>query len=454
MPARVLVVDDDSSIREFVRSVLSDAGFEVDAREDGAAALASIDVDPPDLVLSDLRMPELDGLELLRRVRERHAVPFVLMTSWGGVDDAVEAVRAGADDFLQKPLSPELLLARIDRTLERTRLRERVRVLERERSPLGIVAASPSMARLVEKIPVVARSGAPVLLLGESGTGKELFARELHARSDRSSGPFVAVNCGAIPENLMESELFGHRRGAFTGAERDRSGLLVEADHGTLLLDEVGDLPAPLQVKLLRALEDQEIRPVGGQKAMKVDVRVISATNADLDAAVAAGRFRRDLLHRINTVTLRIPPLRERPEDVVALAERFVRSLGTEHGKPGARLSSRALDRLRTEAWPGNVRELRNRIFEALLYSKDGVLDGDSFGSAPAVAVPTSGGAESLDDARGAFERRWLTAALERAAGNVAKVAAEAGLSRRGLYNLLERHGLDPGSFRGSRADA
>jgi DNA-binding NtrC family response regulator len=360
--ARVLLVDDDANLREVLSFAIEELGHEVSAHAGGESALAEIEIQTPDVVVTDLKMPGIDGLELLRRVRATlPATPVIILTAFGTIEDAVEAMKQGAHHYLTKPYRREELGVAIEQALERRRLlqenqslRDRLRAQQRR---IELVAISPAMQRVAQMIPRIAPSDATVLITGESGSGKEVVARALHAQSERWSEPFVAVNCAAIPRDLLESELFGHARGAFTGAIKDKPGKFQQAQRGTLLLDEIAELPAELQTKLLRVLETREVDVVGGRVPIPVDVRVLASTNADLEDAVREGRFRNDLFYRLNVIPIRVPPLRERREDIPALWEHFVSRYAPERRIDSTPELVRAL---LAYAWPGNVRELAN----------------------------------------------------------------------------------------------
>lgn len=360
--ARVLLVDDDASLREVLSFAIEELGHEVSAHAGGESALAEIEIQTPDVVVTDLKMPGIDGLELLRRVRATlPATPVIILTAFGTIEDAVEAMKEGAHHYLTKPYRREELGVAIEQALERRRLllenqslRDRLRAQQRR---IELVAISPAMQDVAQMIQRIAPSDATVLITGESGSGKEVVARALHAHSERWSEPFVAVNCAAIPRDLLESELFGHARGAFTGAIKDKPGKFQQAQRGTLLLDEIAELPAELQTKLLRVLETREVDVVGGRVPIPVDVRVLASTNADLEDAVREGRFRNDLYYRLNVIPIRVPPLRERREDIPALWEHFVARYA-----PDRRIDSspELVRALLAYDWPGNVRELAN----------------------------------------------------------------------------------------------
>ena len=365
--ARILVVDDHEEMSRLLADQLEDAGFVVDCAAGGKEALARVRAEVPDLVITDLRMEEVDGFDVLAGVHEVDPeLPVVVMTAFGAIDTAVEAIKRGAYHYLTKPFQLGEVLVFVQRALEDRRVRSANEVLRRavELSGAGeMVGTSAPMRALQEMVARVAPSAAPVLITGESGTGKELVARALHAGGGRREQPFVAVNCTAIPESLLESELFGHTRGAFSGATAARRGLFAESDGGTLFLDEIGDMPPALQAKMLRVLQDGEVRAVGSDAVRRVDVRVVAATNQDLDARVRAGRFRSDLYFRLNVVSIAVPPLRERREDVPALVETFLAQARRRNPASRARrMSGEVLERLEAYPWPGNVRELENLI--------------------------------------------------------------------------------------------
>jgi len=450
---RVLVIDDDDALRESLELFLASEGFEVAAAADGAAALAQLERAPVDVALCDLRMPGIDGFELLPQLlRVAPGLTVILMSAYGGRDLAIEALKRGAYDYLAKPFPPSEAMLAIRKAQEREKLRRTNDLLQRElERAVGerpIVAASPAMMAVLELIERAAEFKTTVLLTGESGTGKEVLARAIHAQSARRGQAFVAVNCGAIPEALLESELFGHAKGAFTGADRARRGLFSEADGGTLFLDEIGELPLPLQVKLLRVLQEEEVRPVGESKPRTVDVRVLAATARELSREVAEGRFREDLLYRLDVVRVTVPPLRERREDVPLLVDHFLAQLRTSLGKPVRGVADDALAKLVAYPWPGNVRELENVIERAMILT-----DGDRItlrelpdtvtGRPAAAGAPTpSSGDLSLGAARRRFEAEWIRDALTAARGNRTHAARLLGISHRALLYKLKEYGL------------
>jgi two-component system response regulator AtoC len=446
MSERVLIVDDDESLRESLELVLSAEGFEVVSVPDGATALARIGEASFDVVLCDLRMPGMDGMELLPQLmRSLPGTTVIMMSAYGTDDLALEAMNRGAYDYLVKPFRPAEVVLTIRKARERERLRRANQVLRREvqraTGDRPIVATSEAMIELLELMERAAGFKSTVLITGESGTGKEVLARAIHAQSPRRHEPFVAVNCGAIPEALLESELFGHAKGAFTGADRARRGLFVEADAGTLFLDEVGELPLALQVKLLRALQEEEVRPLGETKARSVDVRVIAATARQLDAEVAAGRFRDDLFYRLNVLHLEVPPLRERPRDVPLLVDHFIGHLRATLGKAVRAISDDALERLVAYRWPGNVRELENVVERAVILAEGDTITLRELPQNVVAADECDGGGAdlSLKRARRAAEIQAIRRALRATNGNRTHAARLLRISHRALlYKLKE----------------
>ncbi len=453
----VLVVDDDASMRHLLSVILADHGYEARAVASGEDALRELAARDYDLVLTDVRMPGMGGLELLRRIQATDPERLVIvMSAYGSHEAALEAMKAGAYDYVSKPFRPDEVVLVLRKAEERERLARENRRLRTELSgayrPEAIVGGSAPMQEVLRQLRKVAPRKATVLLQGESGTGKELFARALHELSPRASLPIVAVNCGAIPAELIESELFGHVRGAFTDAVRAKKGLASEADGGTLFLDEVGELPIGVQVKLLRFLQDQEVRPVGDVRSRRVDVRVVAATSRDLASDVVAGRFREDLLYRLDVVRLRLPPLRERPEDVLPLAAHFLaRHARLRPDLTGLALGDDARDALLAHRWPGNVRELEHALERAVVLA-DGPLiheqDLPDTLRAPArTAAPGEAGAGddlSVKRASRALEERLIRAALERTGGNRTRAAELLDLSYRALLYKIRDYGIGP----------
>jgi DNA-binding NtrC family response regulator len=448
--ARILVVDDEASLRRIAQYRLTEAGYEVALAEDGAGALDALAAFDPDLVVTDLRMPGLSGEELVREVLRREpGLPVIVVTGHGTVEGAVAAMKGGVADYVLKPVSWDEMLVVVARVLDAATLRrdnERLRGELTERSRFeGLVGMSAPMRALYAQMTKLADVDATALLVGESGTGKELVARALHFQGRRKAGPFVAVNCGAIPKDLVESQLFGHERGAFTGADRLHRGLFEQASGGTLFLDEVGEIPPSAQVKLLRALTEKRVTRVGGEKAVEVDVRVVAATNRDLEAAVAEGDFRKDLYYRLAVVPLRLPPLRERREDVLPLAETFARRFGGQM----ATIAPDAARLLAAHDWPGNVRELENALERAV------VLGGSTVRAAdlpPALReAPSPPSHEGEFPAEGvnldAVERAWIVKALRHTRGNRTHAARLLGVYR------MEKHGVDIPPASGASSD-
>ena len=444
----ILAVEDDVHSRSLIEEILQDAGYRVSTAADGQEALEALQGSPADLVVSDLLMPRMGGMEVLRRVQDLPEPPSViLLTAHASLDSAVEATKLGAYGFLTKPIDADRLCHLVGKALEERRLRDENLRLQRELSgrygPDQIVGESPQMADVRRLIQDLADSDAPVLLLGRSGTGKEVVARAIHELSRRKAAAFVPVNCGGLSETLLESELFGHVRGAFTGAVAARRGLIQEADHGVLFLDEIGEMSAALQVKLLRTLEDGEVRPVGSERPTKVDVRVIAATNRDLRKAVAEGGFREDLYYRINVISLTLPDLAARRGDIPSLAHHFLRQACARAGRPPLRFAPASMDLLQSYQWPGNVRELRNVVERAVAIVHGSEirpphLPPDIRAVDPIVGASWWRGEMTLAD----VERQAILHALKRTRGNRAETARLLGISERSLYRRLDRHKL------------
>ncbi|MBK7947720.1 MAG: sigma-54-dependent Fis family transcriptional regulator [Deltaproteobacteria bacterium] len=454
----VLIVDDDEALRDSLSLMLTAEGYAVRTAPDGRTALELLEGTPVDAILCDLRMPGLDGFELIPQItRQWPGMPVILMSAHGTEDLAIEAIQRGAYDYLAKPFQPAELRLTLRKAAERESLRRQNLMLQRDMSrSLGeraIVAASDQMIELLELLERTAPYKSTILVTGESGTGKEVIARAIHAQSPRRDAPFVAVNCGAIPENLLESELFGHVKGAFTGASRAHRGLFAEAHQGTLFLDEIAELPTALQVKLLRAIQEEEIRPVGDTKSHSVDVRVIAATARDLATEIATGRFREDLFYRLNVVRLEVPPLRVRRKDVPLLVDHFLARFREVLSKNVRRVSDEALERLVAYDWPGNVRELENVIERAVILT-----DGDAIEIAalPSAIQLASGarigrGAPALSDgtedlsmkrARHAFEAELIRRALARTGGNRTHAARLLEISHRALLYKMKDYDI------------
>lgn len=439
-PARLLLVDDDPGLLKLLGMRLVSEGYSVVTAESGSEALRVLGREKVDLVISDLRMDEMDGLQLFSEIQKgQPGMPVIILTAHGSIPDAVAATQQGVFSFLTKPVDKDALYKAIDEALE-------------QRSPAtdeawrqAIVTRSPLMLRLLEQAGMVAQSDVSVLINGQSGTGKEIVAQAIHNASPRHDKPFVAINCGALPEQLLESELFGHARGAFTGAVSNREGLFQAAEGGTLFLDEIGDMPVALQVKLLRVLQERKVRPLGSNRDIEINVRIISATHRDLPKAMARGEFREDLFYRLNVVNLKIPPLSERTEDIPLLANHLLRQSADRH-KPFVRaFSSDAMKRLMAAKWPGNVRQLVNVIEQCVALTSSPVI-GDALVEQALegenTALPT------FVEARNQFELNYLRKLLQITRGNVTHAARMAGRNRTEFYKLLSRHELDANDFK------
>ena len=447
MRYHILVVDDEPNIRKLLLGVLEDEGYAVSVAADTQQADAAMDAGEPDLVLLDVQLPGEDGLAWLGRLREdRRNVPVVMMSGHGTIETALEATRRGAIDFIEKPLQPERLLMSVSNGLDLRRLREENRDLRRiAAADNEMVGESAALKAVCEEIALAAPTDARVLITGENGTGKELVARALHAGSDRSGRPFVKINCAAIPSELLESELFGHERGAFTGAVSARRGKFELAQRGTLLLDEIGDMNPTTQAKLLRVLEENEMERVGGERSIRLDVRIFASTNQDLDARIRDGAFREDLYHRLKVVPIHVPPLRDRIEDVAPLCGHFLSHFSRTIGRAPSVLAPGALSALEAYAWPGNVRELRNLMERLVIMSGGPTIEASDI-------APLLGGAGSAGEADGgegtlaqrleAVERRIVGQALEASGGNIAEAARTLGLDRGNLHRRLARLGI------------
>lgn len=455
--AHILVVDDDEDILRLLTMRLRARGFRVSAVGSAEQALVQIAVDPPRVVVSDVRLPGQDGLALFEEIRRtRPTLPVILLTAHGNIPDAVDATSRGVFGYLTKPFDSQILLEKIDRALQISASNqlsgpEQTGQGDDNRWMEEVVFRSSRMAELMSEARMVAASDASVLIRGESGTGKEVLARAIHRASPRASGPFVAINCGAIPEQLLESELFGHAKGAFTGAGSNRVGLFQTANGGTLFLDEIGDMPLALQVKLLRVLQERVVRPVGATKGEPVDVRLLSATHRDLEAAMAQGHFREDLYYRLDVVSLNLPRLDERREDIPLLAAHFVQLLAGKYGKQVNGFSPEALEALATAGWPGNVRQLFNVVEQSCALTSTPLI--------PLSLVQRALRLPSMDaltyaDAKQRFERNYLVQLLKLTDGNVADAARIAERNRTEFYRLLQKHDLTPAMFRSDAESA
>ncbi|MBK6980479.1 MAG: sigma 54-interacting transcriptional regulator [Betaproteobacteria bacterium] len=443
--ASLLLVDDDPDLLRLLAIRLKANGYAVNAVDSGPRALAAIAAFRPDVVLSDLRMSGMDGMALFQEIQASYpGLPVIILTAHGTIPDAVAAVKRGVFGYLTKPYDADELLAQIARALA-LHGGHKGRTGEGQAWREEIVTRSSLMEDLLSRAQRVASSDASVLIQGESGTGKELLARAIHRASPRAGEPFVAINCGAIPETLLESELFGHTKGSFTGAIADHRGLFITADRGTLFLDEIGDMPLPLQVKLLRVIEAREVRPIGASRTVPIDVRIISATHRDLAKEKETGGFREDLYYRLNVVGLRLPSLAERPEDIALLARHFLESMAHRYGRDKASFAPAALEMLGKAKWPGNVRQLYNVVEQSVALCPTEVI--------PTVFVEQAIQVEmhemtSFEDARKRFERDYLTRLMKLTQGSVSQAARLARRNRTEFYKLLQRHGIEAAIFK------
>jgi len=446
--SQILIVDDEPNVRRVLATLLEQAGYAAIRAASGAQALDLVRAQDPDLVLTDLQMPEMDGIELLARLSESFPeIPVIVLTAHGTVENAVEAMKRGAHDFLTKPFDKTQVVDLIARALAQAdRSRRELRGPLPTDDFCGMVGASEATQALRRLIEKVAPTPATVLIRGETGTGKELVAEALHRLSPRAESPLIKINCGAIPENLVEAELFGHERGAFTGADRSKPGRFELADGGTMFLDEIGELPLGIQVKLLRVLQDGQIDRVGGTQSRNVNVRLVAATHRNLEDEVAQSRFREDLLYRLKVIEIVAVPLRERPEDIPPLVECFLDRHSTRLGRPRCDVSDETLSALQEQPWPGNVRELENAVERAILLADASPLTPHDFGLAddePPEPTPSTL-KEASRAAAHRTERRLINAALELTDGNITRAASRLGLSRRGLQLKLKELGLRP----------
>ncbi|NUP12114.1 MAG: sigma-54-dependent Fis family transcriptional regulator [Polyangiaceae bacterium] len=450
---RVLVVDDEENLRLVVRTFLRRDGYEVETASGGEEALRLIETFGPDFILTDVRMPKMGGMDLLQTLKAKGSdITVILMSAYGSLDLAIEAIKAGAYDYIPKPFKPEELLLTLRKAEERESLRRENRALKQEIRDKArfeeLLAKSSEMQAVFKTVAKIADFKTTALITGESGVGKELVARALHHRSSRKKAPFVPVNCGAIPEQLLESELFGYRRGAFTDAVADRAGLFEQAHGGTLLLDEIGELPLPLQVKLLRVLQEETIRRLGDNKDIKVDVRILAATHRDLAAETAAGRFREDLFYRINVLTIRIPPLRERREDIPILIDHFIARNNARLQTQIRGVSPEARKLLMEYSWPGNVRELENTIERALVLCEGELVTVDDLPDRireahDPVQMQLASGELSIKKTTHAIEAILIRRALEKTKGNRTKAAELLEISHRALLYKIKDYAID-----------
>jgi DNA-binding NtrC family response regulator len=453
---RILIVDDEANARAALSEILREEGYETETAADGFKALGKLGAFAPDLVLTDLKMPGLDGIGLLQEVRAASpGTVIVVMTAFGTIDSAVEAIKKGAENYLTKPLDPVTLVAVVERAMEKASLLAETALLRerlRERNAFGhIIGEHPAMRTLLETVTHVGASRSSVLIVGESGTGKELIAAALHRASTRATGPFVRLNCAALVEALLESELFGHERGAFTGAVGRREGRFKQADGGTLFLDEVSEIPLATQVKLLRFLQEREFERVGGNETLKVDVRILAATNVDLEERVRKGTFREDLFYRLNVITLDLPPLRNRRSDIPLLAAFFLKRYAHENGKHIEGFTDDALRRLCDYAWPGNVRELEHAIERGVVLTRSHRIEVDHLPHALAPAAAPRSGAREIDPRPAVpgstiaeLERHAILETLKAVGGSTSKAARLLGISPRKIQYKLHEYGRPP----------
>jgi len=442
--AKVLVVDDDADLLKLVSIRLQSAGFEVATADSGERALAILSASTPQVVVTDLRMGGMDGMALFDQIhRSNPVLPVIILTAHGTIPDAVAATQRGVFGYLTKPFDGKDLVTQVTRAVNLSAPVTTDDTSEAWKS--GIVTRNPEFEAVLSRAKLVATGDASVLIRGESGTGKELLAQAIHRASPRHDKPFMAINCGAIPEALLESELFGHVKGAFSGAARDHEGLFQSANGGTVFLDEIGDMPVALQVKLLRVLQERTVRPVGATQSAPVDVRIVSATHRDLDAAIREGQFREDLYYRLNVVSFTLPPLRDRREDVPLLASHFLTNIARKYGKTVNAFSADALQRLVKYDWPGNVRELVNVVEQVVALTTSAVVSPALVESALRIQATEL---DSFEQARGQFERDYLARLLKMTSGNVTHAARLAKRNRTEFYKLLHRHHLDPGLFK------
>ena len=444
---KILVVDDDKAHRTMLKTLLGGWGYDVSQAEDGAPAIDMVAAGPFDLILMDIRMITVSGIEALHRIKVINpAIPVIIMTAYSSVETAIEALKTGAYDYLVKPLDFDKLKLTIGRAMEHVALKEENRRLRQQLGEdfqrLRIIGNSPAMTRLLETVSQVAPTEATVLITGESGTGKELIASAVHHNSARAGGPFVTLNCAAITESLLESELFGHEKGAFTGADRRKEGRFIQADGGSLFLDEVSEMPLSMQVKLLRVIQEREVTRVGGEDVLSVDVRLIAATNRDLAAQVAAGGFREDLFYRLNVIRLELPPLRRRREDIPLLAQHFLGQFAERNRRTISGFTPQAMDRLIRHDWPGNVREMMNTVERAVVLSRGEHIDVSDLppplsDAPPALQPPVIAvGEASLEE----VEKATILQTLETVDGNKSEAARRLGVTRKTLHAKLKKY--------------
>ncbi len=448
---RILVVDDDQGLLQLLKMRLAAMGFDVTTCTSGEEAIAEARRQIFDLAITDLRLGGLDGLAVTEELLLIHPnIPVLILTAHGSIPNAVEAVQKGAFGYLQKPFDDKELRGNIEKALAQQRMSreiQRLKLLVKELYGLeNVVARSPKMQVLFQQIAQVADTDATICLFGETGTGKEVLARVIHCNSRRARGPFIALNCAAIPDSLFESELFGHIKGAFTGASNSKRGLIQSANGGTLFLDEIGEVPLPMQVKLLRAIQEREVKEVGADYSMKVDVRIIAASNKDLGEAVRLGTFRNDLYYRIQVVPLTIPPLRERRDDIPLLVQHFLKQSNRRMNKDIRGFTPGAMQKLMLYPWPGNVRELENTVEKAVVMSRQDMITPDLI---PSIRPSAEGQLRPLTEAKEEFEKRYLKEVLQLTGGNISRAAQFAGRYRADFYKMLKKYGMHPGNAKG-----
>ena len=454
-PKRLLVIDDEANMRHMLATVLKKSGYVVETASDGSEGLQMIEAAPYDFVLCDIKMPKMDGMDFLKLSRDKIGTSTVIMMSaYGSIDTAIEAMKLGAYDYISKPFKTDEVYLTLKKAEERESLKkenrllkERIQKIEGDYKFHNMITRSKAMQSLFQMADKASQYKTTVLILGDSGTGKELIARGIHYSSERAKMPLVPVNCGGIPENLLESELFGHKKGAFTGADRNKKGLFQEADGGTIFLDEIGELPLSLQVKLLRVLQEDEVRPVGDSKSMKIDVRVVAATAKNLEDEVANGTFRQDLFYRLNVMTIKLPPLCDRTEDIPLLCDRFIGQFNQRLDKKVSGLAPEAMSHLLEYSWPGNVRELENSIERAMVIADDSLLLPEHF---PSEIIENNGSSPpeyfagfSLKAAQKVMEEKFITRALEETGGNRTRAAKLLEISHPSLLSKMKAYNIN-----------
>jgi DNA-binding NtrC family response regulator len=456
MKKKILIVDDSVSNLKYLTSLLKN-DFDIDECNDSQKAIEIVQKGSYDLLLSDYLMPYKDGMELTKEIRKKNnKIGIIIITSHGSIENAIKAVKAGADDFLTRPFQNDEIFLRINMVIEKKKLREEIETLKTEfkadlYTQQHIVGKSPAFSNILKTAFKVAKTDAPVLITGESGTGKELIARSIHQFSSRKNEEFVAINCGAIPADLLESELFGHEKGAFTGAVAKNQGLFRKATNGTLFLDEIGEMPLEMQVKLLRALQEKEIRPLGSTTSIAIDVRIITATNKNLEEEIQNDNFREDLFYRLNVIQLHLPSLRERKEDIPLLCDFFLDKLTIKYQKTNVKISSDAMTKICAYNWPGNVRELMNRLESWYILTDSGQIDNSIVNLENNKILErdfASFQVKPFKIAKEEFERSYILNALKQYDGNVKRISEETGKDRKDLYYLMKKYNIDPNNFR------